>query len=339
MSGWLKGGLRPLDRLRRALYQASMPQLAPLIADRQLRVLVLLACYGFSCLAVTATVPLWMLALGPIVWGIPHVVADIRYLVVVPGYHRRSWLMAGSIPLVLWAGYGGGMLAGGAALGLAGALTMGSPPRRILVSAVGLLVCTLHFWARTPAELLFSHLHNGVALLWLLLLLPGAAQRTLLVAGFGLSAAWLMLAPLSWMPLGQGALLGPPSMGLGYHLGVLTPGIAPNLGLRLVLLFCFAQAFHYAIWVRLMPELLRRRSSPRGFAASYEALTRDLGVWPVLLILAAMVGLVAFAALDLRVSREAYLRFALFHGYLELVFLAVWWVEGRRWTSGRAHSH
>ena len=38
--------------------------------------------------------PWWAFALGPIVLGVPHLVADIPYLVVQPGLHRRGALLA-----------------------------------------------------------------------------------------------------------------------------------------------------------------------------------------------------------------------------------------------------
>lgn len=52
--------------------------------------------------ALTLGVPFWLLALGPIVWGVPHVVADIRYLIIRPGLHRRKvlWFAVG-IPLLV----------------------------------------------------------------------------------------------------------------------------------------------------------------------------------------------------------------------------------------------
>jgi molybdate transport system substrate-binding protein len=38
----------------------------------------------------TALIPLWMLALGPILLGVPHLLADLRYCVFRPGWHRQA---------------------------------------------------------------------------------------------------------------------------------------------------------------------------------------------------------------------------------------------------------
>ncbi len=58
-------------------------------------------------------------------------------------------------------------------------------------------------------------------------------------------------------------------MAAGYHLGQLAPGLAEPWALRLVLLFAFAQAVHYGIWLRLIPEEDRPQPSPRTYAASF----------------------------------------------------------------------
>ena len=45
-----------------------------------------------ASLAATVIAPLWLLLLAPIVLGVPHVVADLRWLVLRPGVERRVLL-------------------------------------------------------------------------------------------------------------------------------------------------------------------------------------------------------------------------------------------------------
>jgi hypothetical protein len=111
--------------------------------------------------------PTWMLALGPIVLGVPHIAADLRYLVARPGLHARGW----SSVAVL------GPLAAGA---LSGRLYYG-----LLATAVAVLVSRVAVVAQAAgvalagglaalswryqgwSELVFAHAHNLVAvLLW-----------------------------------------------------------------------------------------------------------------------------------------------------------------------------
>ena len=106
-------------------------------------------------------------------------------------------------------------------------------------------------------------------------------------------------------------------------------GLEPTLGLRLVLLFTFAQSVHYVIWLRLIPEDDRERPTPRSFRASWRALIAELGplVW---LALALALVIVSWALVDLAAARAGYLRLAHFHAFLEFAVLASLWLRGHR---------
>ena len=89
--------LAPVDAVRSALLRPWGTALRPLLLSRERRV-AWVGAFGITlALAVTCAAPLWALALGPVLLGVPHVLADLRYLVVRPRLHRR-W------PLVLLAG-------------------------------------------------------------------------------------------------------------------------------------------------------------------------------------------------------------------------------------------
>ena len=96
----------------------------------------------------------------------------------------------------------------------------------------------------------------------------------------------------------------------------------------LVLLFAFAQAVHYGIWLRLIPEEDRPQPSPRTFSASARALHRDMGTPMLFGATVLILGFAFWALLDLAHARISYLRLALFHGHLELAGLAFLFVEG-----------
>lgn len=283
----------------------------------------------------TALVPLWMLALGPILLGVPHLLADVRYCVVRPGGHRRPALWIGvGLPLAMVVVLGGSAV-GFAAVAGACAASSGSTVRRSIGIAVAVVAAVLCERFGPAATLVLVHLHNVVAvLLWWcwrsrrtnardprlvpLLMFTGIS---LFIGMGGLDAGVAALA--SWGPADA-------SLGLAHHLGVLAPGVPAPWGLRLVLLFTFAQSVHYAIWLRLVPEDDRARSTPRSFRASYRALVSDLGR-PVLLVTALLaVAVAGWALADLVAARAGYLRLARFHVFLELAVLAVLWTEGRR---------
>ena len=116
--------------------------------------------------------------------------------------------------------------------------------------------------------------------------------------------------------------------GIAWNLALYAPGVPAPWGARLVLLFAFAQSAHYAVWLRLLPEDDRRQETPRTWSASFDALRKDMGTF-----LAVVLGLLAlsisiWAIVDLYEARMGYLRVVLFHGYLEMAALALFFVEG-----------
>lgn len=100
--------------------------------------------------------------------------------------------------------------------------------------------------------------------------------------------------------------LAPPAPGLDVESlawGLAPPGIAPDGMLRLLLVFAFAQAAHYAVWTRLIPDDARPRPGLRSLAGSYRALVADCGRPLVIVAFLMAGGLIAWALFDLTVAR------------------------------------
>lgn len=317
--------VRVLDALRRRAYRLCVPWLAPLVADRDRRVLY----FGAVGLGVSAAAallsPLYLLALGPILLGVPHILSDVRYLLVKPGHHRswRLWIVVA--PLVAWAGTGGGVVVGLSATALAFAVS----PGRLIVRACGTVACSVLAFAASRwgfvADVVFAHLHNFVAIVWLVLL-ARSWQAAIVALLFVAACFGVAMVPVTWLV----SLPGPSGQTLLGHAGVLAPGLPAQQAVTLVVLFAFAQSAHYAVWLRLVPEVQRERPAPRSFRASWVALRRDFGAASLAVSCAVAVALLAVAAFDLVMARDRYLRLALFHGHMELALFAVWLVRGRR---------
>jgi hypothetical protein len=325
-----QGMARPLDRVRLALLRGAGTPARFFVRHREARVLASgLLVMGFA-LILTIVAPFWLLALGPVIWGIPHVLSDFRYLVLRPGLHRRMGFSLGvGLPLAVAGAGWYPVEAGLVAAGMAALLARGSAGRK----AVVLVLVAVLFWlsVRTGSLslLIFAHAHNFIAIaLWWSWRPARGWMR------FGVPIAFLLAGAALWWgglaPTAPSVNWAPQGMGDHYHLGQLAPGLAEPWALRLVLFYAFAQAVHYGIWLRLIPEDDRPQPSPRTFAASYRALERDFG--PVLLwgSLVLMSGLAIWAVFDLVEARSGYLRMALFHGFLELAAAALLFVEGRR---------
>ncbi len=321
--------LHPLDRVRTRLLRLTGPVSRPLVRDRELRVAVQgLALLSISLLF-TATIPLWMLALSPILLGVPHLVADLRYCAVRPGYTRRPvWVLLVAAPLGALV-FGADLHIGMLAVPGAFLVARGSSLRRTVGVAAGLglvVACSLN---NKLATLLLAHAHNFVAVgLWFawrarvkaLSLLPLFA---FLFASAAIALGWLdgLLLASSEFPL--------PGLGASKHLRVLAGGLEPTMGLRLVLLYAFAQSVHYWMWLRMVPDEDRERVSPRTFRRSWVKLENDMGKVVLWGAVATAVFLAGWAVFDLARARYEYLHFARFHGVLELSTVALLLVEGR----------
>lgn len=320
------------DRARWLWLKALGPLAKPLVRQRELRVAAAGSTMMLFALAGAVFLPMWMLALGPIVWGTPHVLSDVRYLWVRPGRHRRwtLWLLVVG-PLLALSVTANPAWGFGAAVGAVVA-AKGVWWKKALALPVALALVWLALEHTFLTAVVFAHAHNfiGIALWWswrkrggklhLIPLLVFVAGGALLLSG------WLDETVLAMGVLGAN----PGGLDLYYHLGSLSPGIPGMLGVRLVLLFTFAQSVHYVIWVRLVPEEDRQRETPRTFAASFRSLREDFGAWLLGATILVTLGVAIWAAYDVFSARNGYLRAVLFHAHLEVVAAALLFVEGTR---------
>lgn len=318
--------LVPFDAVRSALLRPWGTSLAGLARSRERRVaftgaLGVTVGFGLACGA-----PLWALALGPVLLGVPHVLADVRYLVVRPGLHRR-WALVGlaGTPLLCAAIAPRVELGLLAAVGTVVAARAGWGRKAVLLVGLGALIAAAWSFGFL-AQVVLLHAHNLVALL----LWWGWRRRT--------ASAWLIpalaLAGTAAIFLGAAepvALWGPATaQPFGEEVDVYAPGLPAGLGVRLLLSFVFLQSVHYLVWLRLVPDDDRARPAPRTFAASWQALRADFGAAALALVGAATLAIALWGAVDLAAARDGYLRLAGFHGYLELAVLALWLAEGKR---------
>jgi hypothetical protein len=317
------------DAARLRFVRLLGPLARPLLVSRDVRIGWTGALLVASAFVATGLLPLWVLALGPIVWGVPHVLSDVRYLVVRRGYHRRASI---AVPAMLgvacgWAGLGvRGALAFG---GIAALFAAGTKARRVVVCAAMLALAAAAQASPVVATIVFAHVHNLVALgffvLWpsLAKARPGAAPRLAPAAIAAIGSIAIMGGAL------DGAVARATPLGSATFDAIveqLAPAWLvedPRLAARLTLLYAFGQGVHYVVWLRLVPEADRPSPRPRSFRQSLRALRADLGA--PLLVAGALAALVfaAWAMHDLATARVRYLQVAFFHGWIEIVAAAV----------------
>jgi hypothetical protein len=321
--------LSPLDELRRRALLALGPLGPPLIRDRDLRVAAAAVFAVLFALLTTAVAPLWAMALGPVLLGVPHLVSDVRYLVVKPAVHRRRLLaICAGIPLACAAanlGMQAGLVACAAVLVLADT----TPVRRISGLAVVAALAWAAVLAGDTADLIFAHAHNFIAVAFFWMWRPrGRKLHAVPLALFVLASAAIAWGALdaAWDLADRWA---PEGLGTGERLASFAPDLDGPLAPRLVLLFAFAQSVHYGVWLRLVPEEARDRATPRSFSATFRALRSDFTALGLAACALLALGIACWAVFDLVSAYDGYLRLALFHGHLELAALALLWAEGR----------
>lgn len=282
-------------------------------------------------LALAVTFPVALVAIGPLVYGVPHILSDVRYLLARPGLSKRPLFVAalavGCLLAVLGLGVRGALI--GAALALATSRANAwKKGAGIGALAVLFAVCQ---WAGWYSDLAFVHLHNFVGLtIWLLwrdrvtrlhwiftgIFLFACAAITLGAAGPLLARTGGFSAPWTDLTFRE----------LAFTVSPIPRGMWAE---RLLVLYAFAQAAHYVVWLRLIPEDDRPGAAPRSYAQTYRALVADVGGIVMWITLLTMAALVVWACASIGGARNGYLTAAFFHGHLELVAIAVLWAEGR----------
>ena len=315
-----------LDTVRNRILRAMMPLSSVLARRRELRVATVATMSIAVAFVLALGAPLWTLALGPIVFGVPHLLADVRYCIVRPGWHRRRGLVvAAGVPLLVGAVTTDVQLSLAAVAGAAAA-AHGPARRRLLVMMVAAgAMLAIAAWRR-PSLIVMVHLHNVVAIgLWW----AWRPRRTWLHAIPLL--AFVGLSVLLWSVAGSlgGPAVAPQQLGWTAHMAQLAPGFSETTAVRIVVLFCFAQAVHYAIWLRVVPDEDRDRPTPRTFSQTLRALRQELGRPVLVVAVVAALVFAGWALFDLAHARYSYLRFGMFHVTLELCAAALLFIEGR----------
>jgi hypothetical protein len=344
--------LRPLDRARTALFVRAL-EIAPLrsvLVEKRRRIPALLVVHAAVAFGLAVFAPTMLLVVGPLLLGVPHLLADLRYLVLRPRFAKltRAWLFGGAL---LMLGLRIGDLAGFpellryelllAALWVAGSAALGAPrlrDLRLLVVALAILAFSALAWvAPASVRLVMAHAHNPVALLIWALLFCQRRGRALVVASVVTAVALLLVAsPLAWLGFKHGL-----QQSFGLHAFAAADQLAPfapraSLALGVVASFAFLQSLHYAVWLHAIPQEATRGEGTLSFRMSYRALHGELGAWGLTLAALLVVALPLAGLLAPLRTQSVYLSLATFHAYLELAALSLWWLARPRRALSRA---
>lgn len=333
---------RPLDYTRRRLLLSLGSIAHPFIRSRALRVTTI-AVFGFSVAAMLSLwIPLWQLALGPIIWGIPHILGDLRYLVVKQRLARSVsfWFLVVA-PLAHFTyrprvtttmiALGGAALLGLILRGRASPTTRLStwPEREVSARFLFVVMCSLigYILARQypyHAHFVLLHAHNLITLgiWWFWRSRASLWELAPLIALVGLSALILGGWDAEAWRVAQGSSeLAPSGLTLSYFERALARVLPAEWRPQWVALYGFLQSAHYLVWIRLIPEDDRSNETPITFRRSALRLYSDFGGWVMLMVTVMMIGLVAWAIVDVAAARMSYLRWISAHASLEIAVM------------------
>ncbi len=327
----------PFDVLRVLALRVGGRPGQRLLRDRDLRVAALATAGIVVSMSLALIVPAAAFALGPLVLGVPHLLADVRYLVVRPGLQKR-WplVLLVFVPLAFvwlhpWARVGllpvlGAVLAARAA-----------PLKKVIALGCFFAVYALAWRFPVASTYVILHLHNVVAVAlyaWLFARTGRNAWLTVLLFAMGSGAILLgacdslLFRPGAWITFSSGASLNE----MAWQLAPFQGAKSAQLALRFTAFFVFAQSVHYVVWLRLIPDDARERPGLRSFASSFRALEAEVGKWLLRGAVALSLIFLVFGAVHLDRARLSYLSMASFHGYLEFAIAALLILEGKGQT-------
>jgi hypothetical protein len=348
---WTDRLAAPLDGLRQMtiIAVARGCGFRSLLGSRERRVAFVVSAHACAALVLTVFFPVPLFVAVPLVLGVPHVVSDLRYLVLRrvthPGTRALVLLGCAALVVVSAAGLLGvrfdvarlEVLLGVLAVFLAAASPLFVHRERLgpsivlraaSVLAAVLVVGGVALSVPRAALLVLLHGHNGVALVaWLWIFrtrVRSVFLPLLLIAGATalLSTGWLIPATLRlgmWQAFGTNLLSAS---------DILAPGLPGPVAVALTLSFVFLQSVHYLVWLVLVPMDAESGSGATSFRRSFRSLSRDLGTSGLVLSAGLFVVFAGLGAVSPLRTRHAYLALASFHVWLELAVLGFLVVSG-----------
>jgi hypothetical protein len=190
------------------------------------------------------------------------------------------------------------------------------------VAVIG--VAALQFPA--ASRIAFMHVHNLVALAAWGFLFRSRLKPMLLPLGVILGAAGLLYSgALYRLTLGS-SVVSPFGMHVLQAADWVAPGLRVDYAVGLTSGYVFLQSIHYGIWLYLIPQEELPAQGTNSFRTTARALVSDFGAQALALVLLTSSAVLAGAFFHLERARALYVSLATFHGYLETVMLAYFWV-------------
>jgi hypothetical protein len=316
--------LAVLDDVRGALLRTLM-RVRPLrrvFVDPALRIPVAGVIAVAIAFVLAAWQPLVSLWLGAALFGVPHVLAGVRHVGVREGVTpltRVACLGALVVGVAQLAGAGDGAVrlyvalfavAVGAELGGRGAPAIVLGAAVAMISPRATLVALAHLHGLSSVAYVAVRARRRGVPAWPLLLATG-----LVLVGGATGAFDRLWMPTLYAPRSAAASIVAEAAGsIGWNPSAIVLR-------RALFLYAFGQALHFAVWLRLVPDVDRPSPVPHTFGRALALLEHDFGRWarPVIVLCIAAAPLILVGGGS---AREAYFALTYFHVGLEAAGLA-----------------
>jgi hypothetical protein len=338
--------LAKLDLLRAKILKLSLKPsfLRSLFLSRAQRILVLFLLALSFYLVASSLFPLWVLLLGPILWGVPHIISSLRYSSLSFEKSKRQKLLR--FQFFIWA----------------------------LVFIYRLSVDIFHqqplFWQQPLLLESFALLISFFYQLWLYrtfnfkFLISFLLFTAFILATwfYPLQTALVALIGHNYIPLyawHQSCqtredsqvfwaatsiyLLTSVAVFYGFldpiyhwlspvgHLGFLNWDYSDVINgfvvgefdytfwFHIVVLYAFSQSLHYFMWMKAIPENYQQQQHPPSFQWSYKKLSTDFGFSSFYFLLSiCAVAFLSWFFLEFQTARLVYFSLASYHGFMEI---------------------
>jgi hypothetical protein len=342
-----------LDLLRAQVLRLAMSNslVRKLFLNRALRLQTLFLAAAFFYLGLSLFFPLWVLAIGPVVWGIPHILASLRYIphaIGSPQIKRKqitqflvgTWVVITLLKFLWDKGYlainsfyfpqeNGVELVTGLFLIFTLSIFLKAHLRQVLVSLALFLPIAIISWL-FPLETIGALIliHNWIAFIYWIRSTKTKDEQQ--VAFFSLAVfAFIHVLVLFGTFDFLYQFYAPQGFFSGLQLDYSDLGktIAPwsqnsKLWFHLVVLYAFGQAVHYFIWLKAIPEQELKTEYPISFRLTWHHLLQDYGRKTLIAVCALILTSAAvWAFVQFPEARALYFIVAAVHGYLEIAGL------------------
>jgi hypothetical protein len=354
-------GIFDLIRARLLRITLTYKPLRPFFYVRSRRLYFLFMIAYVMALIFSMWIPLWILLVGPLVYGVPHIVSSVRYfdhtvrlfsnfsnysrkpnysilllsiLTLVFGY--RILVTANILQLDVahiseWSGSTYVELTALFATFFWGCIYYSKktvPILRGILLLIPLFFSFYYFMAWTVAVLVL--VHNFVAFIYWIIAAKSDSEKNIAKMCFLITILTTDLIffglfdfVCQWLK---------PRLDLDFvSLSIRSMGslILPDfvdekLWLRACIAFAFGQSLHYFVWLKAIPDQWHYHEVPTSFKQSLRFLKDDFGRGLAIFIIVVVVGsFFVWSFVTFEQARIIYFCFAAYHGYLEIAGLSL----------------